>query len=278
MSMEPLFWLYSSNYRTYNIHVARRLKSIYAAILLSDLADRYKYHRDSKEYPLLIDENGFEWFYYTQDKAEERTMISRKNQDTCFEVLISLNLVKKEIRGLPGKRYFHLNIKEIMDFFQKIDTPVCPKGQTSLSVPDKLGCPIGTNYDDQIGQSPHIYNDPNKEPNKESEEKSHTHVKSPSSVCPKRKHGEFQTVKLSDEELLKIKEKFPKDFEKRIKDLDIYLAQKGDKYKSHYATLLKWADNELKQNGSGVNKNSFKKDCRTRDMDGNPIEVPKPRF
>lgn len=59
----------------------------------------------------------------------------------------------------------------------------------------------------------------------------------------KKAYGECQNVLLSDDELQKLKAKFP-DYTKRIDNLSLYIASKGDKYKSHYATLLNWSRNE----------------------------------
>lgn len=54
-------------------------------------------------------------------------------------------------------------------------------------------------------------------------------------------YGTFENVKLSMEELGKLNDKFGKDgATERIDDLSVYLAAKGKRYKSHYATLLMW--------------------------------------
>lgn len=53
-------------------------------------------------------------------------------------------------------------------------------------------------------------------------------------------YGEHGKVLLSDEELRKLKEKFP-DWEDKIKELDEGIAMKGYKYKSHYLAILQWA-------------------------------------
>lgn len=55
----------------------------------------------------------------------------------------------------------------------------------------------------------------------------------------KHKYGEFSNVLLSDEELDKLKTKFP-DWEERIESLSIYIKSKGTRYSSHYATILSW--------------------------------------
>ena len=63
----------------------------------------------------------------------------------------------------------------------------------------------------------------------------------------KHKYGEYKNVLLTDEELSKLKERFS-DYEIRIDRLSEYIASKGVKYKSHYATLLSWARREKESN------------------------------
>lgn len=61
----------------------------------------------------------------------------------------------------------------------------------------------------------------------------------------KHKYGMYKNVLLTDEELQKLKSEFS-DWENRIEVLSEYLEMKGDKYKSHLATIRKWAKNEKK--------------------------------
>lgn len=60
----------------------------------------------------------------------------------------------------------------------------------------------------------------------------------------KKKYGEFENVLLSDKEIEKLMNKFPKDYESRIEKLSSYMASKNKKYKSHYATIINWANKE----------------------------------
>jgi len=55
----------------------------------------------------------------------------------------------------------------------------------------------------------------------------------------KQKYGEFKNVLLKEEEYLKLKQRI-KNVDVLIEDLSQYIASKGKKYKSHYATLLAW--------------------------------------
>lgn len=56
----------------------------------------------------------------------------------------------------------------------------------------------------------------------------------------KHKYGEYKNVLLTDDELDKLKSEY-RDWEARIERLSSYIASKGTKYKSHYATIRNWA-------------------------------------
>jgi hypothetical protein len=73
-------------------------------------------------------------------------------------------------------------------------------------------------------------------------------------ILKKEKFGEFKNVFLSDEEYNQLIKRFGKTgTNDRIENLSGYLASKGDKYKSHYATILSWERN----NNSKSNKSSI---------------------
>lgn len=62
----------------------------------------------------------------------------------------------------------------------------------------------------------------------------------------KKPYGVFENVMLTDDELQKLKQKFKSDWQSKIDNLSEYIASKGKKYKSHYATILVW---DRKNNG-----------------------------
>lgn len=64
----------------------------------------------------------------------------------------------------------------------------------------------------------------------------------------KSKYGVFDNVMLKTQELEKLKERFPKDWEDRIDSLSEYMRSKGKQYKDHYATILSWARKEEREN------------------------------
>lgn len=77
--------------------------------------------------------------------------------------------------------------------------------------------------------------------------------------------GEFENVRLTEEELEKLKEQFPHDWQDRIERLSGYIASKGKRYKSHYATILSWARKD-KKDAEARNSNN-KESYRTVEKD-----------
>lgn len=154
MGTSVLNLLNNENFRTYNIIIAKALGSVNAAIMLSELVQRFQYHESRDE---LIESSKSEgkWFYYTQDIAEDRLGLSRKDQDYALKILESEGLIKKIILGVPGKRHFQLNVNKIIEISK------FSKKNSRLSESDKLDCPDRTNCFDPNGQS--IYKETYKE-------------------------------------------------------------------------------------------------------------------
>ncbi len=72
----------------------------------------------------------------------------------------------------------------------------------------------------------------------------------------KEKFGEFENVRLSTDELQKLKSKLGAETESYIERLSSYIASSGKRYKSHYATILSWTQKDAKNSGGvsyGIN-------------------------
>lgn len=109
------------------------------------------------------------------------------------------------------------------------------------------------NLNDNVNDNEIILNDNLKEKNKKE----------------KISFGEFKNVLLSEEELEKLKQRFS-DYELRIEKLSNYVASKGDKYKSHYATILNWARNE--KNETDVMPEWYKKNVEKQEITQEEVE------
>ena len=59
--------------------------------------------------------------------------------------------------------------------------------------------------------------------------------------------GEFENVKLTSKEYEKLKINFNHLYKEKIENLSHYIESKGDKYRSHYATILNWDRREKKE-------------------------------
>ena len=58
---------------------------------------------------------------------------------------------------------------------------------------------------------------------------------------PRHKYGLYNNVLLTDEDMDKLKEEFPTDYQERIDRLSEYIESKGAKYKNHLATIRVWS-------------------------------------
>lgn len=63
----------------------------------------------------------------------------------------------------------------------------------------------------------------------------------------KQEYGEFKNVLLTVDEHYKLEERYPYIYEDYIERLSGYIAQFDKRYKSHYATILNWINNDEKK-------------------------------
>ena len=57
----------------------------------------------------------------------------------------------------------------------------------------------------------------------------------------RHQHGEYKNVLLTAEELRKLSEEYPNDYQERIEELSRYMKSTGKVYKDHLATIRNWA-------------------------------------
>lgn len=63
---------------------------------------------------------------------------------------------------------------------------------------------------------------------------------------PRHKYGLYNNVLLSDDDMEKLKEEYPADYQERIDRLSEYIESKGAKYKNHLATIRAWSRRDKK--------------------------------
>ena len=147
-------------------------------------------------------------------------------------------------------------IERILDLFKKWDVirTECGTRQTLITVAFENSCETENGTESEISSRRESDKVPERkdEKRKEAKEKSlkESISKSIKKNNKKKIYGSFENVRLTDEEFESFKAKFPHTHMKYIEDLSLYIASKGDKYKSHYATLLAWNRDKSDSNSS----------------------------
>ena len=242
----------SGNYRTYNIKIAQELGSVNAAIMLSELLNRYNYHKGEGELANFKKYEGV-WFFYQIQKGTDRTCLSDKEQASAIRILEKLKLLEKRQIGIPAKRYFNLDLKAINDFIN---------GSNNISRTAKKAELETTKRQNRKCQNGVPKEEHHKEPQEEhqEEEKEGETPKPPVPPPPKKKpikakkeepirnlYGSSKNVKLSDKEFQELLG-FMTEARRLelIEDLSLYMSSTGKFYKCHYSTLLSWERKEKK--------------------------------
>ena len=76
----------------------------------------------------------------------------------------------------------------------------------------------------------------------------------------KHRYGRYNNVLLTDEEYSMLQAEFPSDYSDRIERLSEYIESKGEKYKSHLATIRSWARRDKEKGGWQSTGNALKRD------------------
>src|SRR6056297_3255667 len=100
----------ADGYITVSKELAREI-GLQESIILSELISQYEYFKKENR----LDKNNY--FYCTVDKMKKNTTISKKTQTRKINNLINLGLIEKKVKGLPAKRHFKINEKEILNLF-----------------------------------------------------------------------------------------------------------------------------------------------------------------
>ena len=58
------------------------------------------------------------WVYKTIKEVKEETFLSRRQQETAIKIWLELKCLKVEVRGVPAKRYFHINLGDMSELFR----------------------------------------------------------------------------------------------------------------------------------------------------------------
>ena len=69
----------------------------------------------------------------------------------------------------------------------------------------------------------------------------------------RHKYGEYQNVLLSDQDMEKLQNEFPFDWQERIEKVSEYCASHGKSYKDYLATIRNWAKRDKRDGPMSAN-------------------------
>ena len=211
--MSILQLLASRNYITVNKDLIRII-GLEEAIILGELASEHNYYNDRNEL-----EDGY--FYSTINNKEDNTSLNEYKQRKAINTLKDKKIIDVQIKGIPAKRYIKLDEEQVLNL---LNIKFCNNLRTSSLKFKEL--------------EPKNLRGNNNIINKNKNNKYNI-------------YGEFQNVKLTDEEYNKLKQR---DLLPYIEKLSTYMESKGKRYKSHYATILTWDRKETKDLPKWFNK------------------------
>ena len=149
-----------------------------------------------------------EWFSVPNLTLQMQTGLSRSGINKDRNILKQYGLVDFRPNGTKATLY-------------KLNT-MSKSNQISNQISNQVGNQVGN----QIGGTLNNINE--------------TKINIKEKNIKKEKYGQLQNVALTAEEFEKLKAEYT-DYEERIDRLSLYIGSKGDKYKSHYATIKNWA-------------------------------------
>ena len=216
--------LASRNYITVNKDLIKII-GLEETIILGELASEHNYYIDKEEL-----EDGY--FYSTIDNIEANTSLSEYRQRKAINTLKEKDILDIKVKGIPAKRYIKINEDQVLNLLNI-------KNLNNLST---SSLKIKELELKKLKGNKNIINKNNKKYNI---------------------YGEFENVKLTDDEHTKLKERNLLSY---IESLSCYLKNHPKKkYASHYATILTWSRKDNKNNGNDILEN-FDKNNKTQKL------------
>lgn len=109
--MSILNTLASENYFIVNRDLIKNL-GLESAVMLGELASEYSYFQKNNEL-----EN--DWFYSTLENIEERTTLSKYNQNKIISDLKKKGIIETKLKGVPARRYIKINEDKLLSYLDQ---------------------------------------------------------------------------------------------------------------------------------------------------------------
>lgn len=178
-------------------------------------------------------------FYIQDDMWESVSELPRKTQDEVLGALVRLYFT-----GEPGE--LKAVSKSILTAFR--DRVLLSKTRSDSGKQNGK-----QNESKTASKTKTKSNPPIKEGERERDKKESSNEDSKKTAPQRHRHGLYENVLLTDDDLAKLKAEFPDDWQDRIERLSEFIASKGVSYKNHLATIRSWArrDRQEAKGGGG---------------------------
>lgn len=110
--------LLRSNFLILNRDFLKVLNDLNTAVYLSYLIDKYDYFSSNKMITIIDNE---EYFFNIQKDIEETICLSPKQQRSCLDVLMKLNIIKTKLKGIPAKTFYNIDFDLLVELLMNIE-------------------------------------------------------------------------------------------------------------------------------------------------------------
>lgn len=234
--------LRTNNFLILNRDFLKLTNDLNTAVYLSYLIDKYVYFSENN---MITYFDNDEYFFNIQKDIEDGICLSPKQQRTCLDILIKLNIIKTKLKGIPAKTFFHIDFDLLFNLISNLRTTTSKK---------KLLQDVTKGNNNNLQNVTYITNNKELITNTNTKEKSSQKskdflpsIKENNSIIDfYTKEGKFNlrgNLYFKQSELETLKSKWNADkLEQYLDSLDnwLYTPKNFKLRRSHYLTVNKW--------------------------------------
>jgi len=185
-------------------------------------------------------------FIFYRSFFEAVKYLDKEAQADCFNAICQYVLDEKEIELEGSAKALFILMKPQLDANNRRYDNGC-KGGRKKSEEEPKENQNETKTEPNLNQN-RTKLEPNENENENVNDNANENEEIKKHAPVKKKYGEFKKVALTDDELTKLENEYGEEETKQAIDyLDSYIAEKGNKYKSHYLTLRRWVFDAVRE-------------------------------
>lgn len=202
-----------------------KMLGLHEAIILGELCSEYTYWESTKQ----LEEN--EYFYSTRENIEKNTGINAHFQRIAIKNLEEKGILLCKRMGIPCKKYYKINENAVVEYLRKSKDNLVVH---EMNDKNEIECNSNNLFSEKQEQNNMNINNNNINNNINNNEE---HILN---SCEEK--NEYATkVTMTEKEYQDLINKYGEEIAKEsIEQLSLYKQEKGQKYDSDYAAILRW--------------------------------------